>query len=220
MAANWIEMIVLHAPACDSCFKTAMTSTAARQHQRRRQRDALMQEMMRVASTSASLPLKSRPPALFGASKIIVPEFKLFILERKCWSYIKVETSCLPWSAVCFSMWPSWRRPRGAAPSTQPLTSSIFQAVAGYQSWTSPWSPDDSDAPGEEVLNWTSADLKVQPLVSHLETSEGINSFCPTSFQLWSPAAPEDPIIKFSHLLHDLWSPPPELQVVFSPPSQ
>lgn len=79
MAANWIEMIVLHAPARDSRFKTAMTSTAARQQQRHHHRDSLMQEMMRVASTFTSLPIRSRRPALLGASKIIVPEFKLCI---------------------------------------------------------------------------------------------------------------------------------------------
>lgn len=202
MAANGIEMIALHAPARDSCFKTAMTSTAACQHQRHRQRDALMQEMMQVASTSASVPLRSRRPALLCASKIIAPEFKLCI-----WYWVlfwkEIVGSTLKWrlpvwldllSASPCGLHEKDHAESWAAPSTQPLTSS--QTVAGYQSWTSPWSPDDSDAPGDEVLNWSPADVKVQPLVSHLESSEGINSFCLNSFQLRSPAALEDPIIQ------------------------
>lgn len=143
-----------------------------------------------------------------------------FILVRNCWIYTKVGTSCLAWSAVCFSTKKTMRSPDQHPALNHWPPASLRQTVAGYQSWTSPWSPYDSDTPGEEVLNWTLADVKVQPLVSHLESSEGINSFCPSSFQLWSPAVPEDPIIKFSHLLRDLWSPSPELQVVFSTPSQ
>lgn len=132
------KWFLLRASARDLCFKTATTSTAAREHQlhlwcrtRPRAPASPSGAVVRPRSDVRRLLVKSWFLALHSAPHIE------FYFEKKCLVHIKVGTSCLAWLRLHR---PPWRRPLGVLSSTLPSTTDPqhLQTQAQKQALTSP----------------------------------------------------------------------------------